>query len=84
MTHTPHDLHAEFPEDGAIMHTLKMNDAHFQRRADEYHDINREIHRIEAEVDAASDTRTEELKKARLALLDEISAMIATARRAEL
>ena len=80
MTHTPHELHSEFPDDGAVLHALKMNDAHFQRLADNYHDINREIHRIEAGVDAASDTRAEELKKARLALLDEISGMIAAAK----
>ena len=76
MTHTPHDLHAEFPDDGAALHALKMNDAHFRRRADHYHDINREIHRIEAEVEPASEARVEDLKKRRLALLDEIAAMI--------
>lgn len=80
MTHTPHELHAEFPDDGAVLHALKMNDGHFQRRAASYHDINREIHRIEAGVEAASDQRTEELKKARLVLLDEISGMINAAK----
>lgn len=77
MTHPPHDLHTEFPDDGAILHTLKMNDAHFRRRADSYHDINRELHRIEIGVEPASDARTEELKKMRLHILDEISDMIA-------
>jgi uncharacterized protein len=77
MTHTPHDFHAEFPDDGLILHSLKLNDAHFRHIADQYHGINREIHRIEAEVDAASDARVEDLKKTRLTLLDEISDMIA-------
>jgi uncharacterized protein len=77
MTHTPHDLHTEFPDDGSILHNLKLNNAHFRARADRYHDLNREIHRIEAEVDAASDARVEDLKKTRLTLLDEISDMIA-------
>jgi uncharacterized protein len=80
MTHTPHDLHTEFPDDGAVLHALKMNNAHFQSRADSYHDINREIHRIEAGVDAASDARIEELKKTRLVLLDDISSKIAAAK----
>lgn len=80
MTHTPHDLHAEFPGDDNILHALKLNDSHFQRRANKYHDINREIHRIEIGIEAASDTRVEELKKARLALLDEVSGLIATAK----
>ena len=34
--------------------------------------MNREIHRIEVEVEAASDERTEVLKKQRLALADEM------------
>jgi uncharacterized protein len=80
MAHVPHDLHAEFPDDGAVLHALKMNDAHFRARADQYHDLNREIHRIEIGAEAASDLRAEELKKSRLVLLDELSGMIAAAR----
>ena len=80
MSNTPHDLHAEFPDDGLILHALKMKDAHFNVRADHYHDLNRQIHRIEAGLDAASDIRAEDLKKSRLALLDEISGMIAAAK----
>ncbi|MEQ1549047.1 MAG: DUF465 domain-containing protein [Chakrabartia sp.] len=81
MTHTPHDLHAEFPNDVAILHDLKLGDMHFNRRAEAYHNINREIHRIDAGIDAASDAHTEELKKSRLALLDEIADMIAVVRK---
>lgn len=80
MSHTPHDLHAEFPDDGAVLHALKIGDAHFRARANHYHDLNREIHRIEIGAEAASDLRAEELKKSRLVLLDEISGMIAAAR----
>jgi uncharacterized protein YdcH (DUF465 family) len=83
MTHTPHDLHAEFPDDESVLHALKLNDGHFRLCSDQYHDINREIHRIEAGVDAASDFRVEDLKKSRLALLDEISGMIAAAKGAQ-
>jgi uncharacterized protein len=77
MTHTPHSLHAEFPNDEPVLHALKLNDAHFRLCSDHYHSINREIHRIEAGIDAASDFRVEDLKKSRLALIDEISSMIA-------
>ncbi|MCB2089699.1 MAG: DUF465 domain-containing protein [Sphingomonadaceae bacterium] len=76
MSHTPHELADEFPQDHAILHDLKMNNAHFVTLAERYHDVNREIHRIESEVEAASDDRAEELKKQRLALVDEISQMI--------
>ena len=79
MSHVPHELAAEFPEHTALLHELKLSDTHFQRVAERYHEINREIHRIEAEVEAASDFRLEDLKKQRLALLDEVSQMIAKA-----
>jgi uncharacterized protein YdcH (DUF465 family) len=77
---TQHDLHSEFPNDGEILHALKLDSAHFRALADRYHDANREIHRIEAEVEASSDARLEELKKQRLAMLDEVAAQIAARR----
>ena len=76
MSHVLHDLHAEFPNDVDILHQLKVSDQHFRTVSDRYHDINKEIHRIEAEVEAASDERSEELKKQRLLILDEVAAMI--------
>ena len=78
MTHVPHELHEEFPESAEALHRLKMDNAHFAKLAEEYHEINREIHRIEAEVEAASDVRTEDLKKRRLSLKDEIAALLKT------
>jgi len=72
MSHTPHELHGEFPDDAALIHRLKLSDNHFAKLADRYHHVNREIHRIESEVEAASDERAEHLKKQRLAMLDEI------------
>lgn len=80
MTHTPHALQAEFPDDADALHNLKLYSAHFNNRADAYHDLNRAIHRIDTGIDAASDDRIEELKKARLALLDEFAGMIAASK----
>ena len=80
MSHTPHELADEFPQDHAILHRLKLENAHFDTLAERYHEVNREIHRIESEVEAASDDRAEALKKQRLSLLDEIGRMVATAR----
>ncbi len=80
MSHTPHELHDEFPDDHALLHDLKLSAGHFQTVSERYHRVNREIHRIEAEVDHASDERLEDLKKQRLGLLDEVSQMIAKAR----
>lgn len=76
MTHTPHELAEKFPEFKDKIHDLKMNNQHFSNLADEYHKANREVHRIETEVESASDVRAEELKKHRIKLLDEITAIL--------
>jgi hypothetical protein len=76
MTHVPHELAAEFPEQAALIHRLKETDAHFAKLAERYHEVNRAIHRIEAEIEPASDEHAEALKKQRLALADEIAAML--------
>lgn len=74
--HTPHELHDEFPQDADALHRLKLGNPHFARLAERHHEVNREIHRIAAEIEAASDERLEGLKRERLHLLDEIAAMI--------
>ncbi|MEZ5742639.1 MAG: DUF465 domain-containing protein [Sphingomonadaceae bacterium] len=80
MSHTPHELHDEFPDDADLLREMKLSNGHFQKVSADYHEVNREIHRIEAEVEHASDDRLEDLKKRRLAMLDEVSKMIAKAR----
>jgi uncharacterized protein len=81
MSHTPHELAEEFPDDHAAIHELKTGNAHFARLADEYHAVNREIHRIEAEVEPTSDEVLTEARRQRLRLKDEIAAMIAAHKR---
>ncbi|PLK26078.1 YdcH family protein [Novosphingobium sp. TH158] len=83
MSHTPHELADEFHNDRALLHELKLSNPHFVTLADRYHDVNGEIHRIEAEIETPSDEYTETLKKKRLALIDEISGIISKARTAE-
>ncbi len=80
MSHTPHELADEFPEDRELLHELKVGNAHFVTLSDRYHEVNGEIHRIEAGVETPSDDYTETLKKKRLALLDEISGLVSKAR----
>lgn len=77
MSHVPHELHEEFPEAANTLHALKTSDAHFARLADEYHTVNREVHRIETDVEPASDDVLEDLKKKRLNLKDQIAAILA-------
>ena len=42
-----HDLHHEFPQFEQKIHDLKISDNHFKRLFDEYHELNKEIYRIE-------------------------------------
>lgn len=76
MGNTPHELAEEFPDKHEILHQLKISDAHFNKLADEYHDVNGQIHRYESGVEATSDFHLEGLKKQRLYLIDSISVMI--------
>ena len=79
MTHTPHELAEEFPEHADKLHELKTGNAHFNRLADEYHAVNREIHRLETRVETASDAHEASLRRSRMRLKDEIAAMLARA-----
>lgn len=72
MSHTPHELAEEFPDKVSAIHALRESNAHFKNITDSYHDLNREIHRGETDVEPMDDFHLEELKKQRLALLDEI------------
>ncbi|KND21203.1 hypothetical protein ADZ37_01590 [Pannonibacter phragmitetus] len=77
MSHVAHELHEEFPEAAGALHALKLSNAHFAKLADDYHEVNRELHRIESGIAPASDEATEDLKKKRLQLKDQIAAMLA-------
>ena len=77
--HTPNELHEAFPAGAAAIQRLKRENAHFARLAAHHHQVNREIHRIESGIEAASDERLEALKRERLHLLDAIAAMLETA-----
>lgn len=72
-----HDLHHEFPEYYDRIHELKTNNSHFARLFEEYHDLNREILRIEEGVENTTDEYLEELKKKRLLYKDKLYGMIA-------
>lgn len=72
MSHTPHELHEEFPDKVDAIHELKLSDAHFARLADEYHEVNRAVHRAETNVEPISQEAETDLRKKRAALKDEI------------
>lgn len=72
MSHTPHELAEEFPDKTELMSQLKQSDAHFVRLADEYHEVNRVVHRAETHVEPMEELAEIELRKKRAALKDEI------------
>ncbi len=72
MSHVPHELAAEFPEFKQRIHDLKVSDRHFLRLFDEYHVVNREVHRAEAAGLNISDEHYEDLKKQRMTLKDKL------------
>ncbi|WP_347310378.1 YdcH family protein [Defluviimonas sp. SAOS-178_SWC] len=79
MSNTPHELHEEFPAEAEKIHALKISNAHFARLADEYHALNREVHRAETGVEPVDQFAEVEMRKKRAALKDEIYRMIAAA-----
>ena len=76
MSHTPHELHEEFPDMADRIHELKTSNAHFSKLASSYHELNRTIHRAETDIEPMDDMHIEELKKMRLKLLDEINGIL--------
>jgi len=71
-----HDLIHEFPEHRERIHNLKMEDAHFARLFDEYHQVTKDVERMESEIEAVC-TQTEEAAKfKRLQLKDKLYKML--------
>jgi len=76
MSHVPHELAEEFPEHVDLIHTLKTTNAHFAKLFDDYHALNRKIHRAETDVEPTSDERMTDLRRRRLAMKDEVYALL--------
>lgn len=76
MSHVPHELAAEFPGFKEQIHILKMSNAHFARLFDDYHMVNREVHRVEAAGLNITDEHYHELKTQRMKLKDELYAIL--------
>ncbi|WP_299894927.1 DUF465 domain-containing protein [uncultured Ruegeria sp.] len=79
MSHTPHELAEEFPDKVELMSQLKQTDAHFARLADEYHEVNRIVHRAETNVEPMEELAEVDLRKKRASLKDEIWALLSKA-----
>lgn len=76
MSHVPHELAEEFPEFVALMSELKTSDAHFVKLFDEYHELNRKVHRAETNVEPREELSEVDLRKRRGAVKDEVYAYL--------
>lgn len=76
MSHTPHELSEEFPQNVGQMATLRQVDTHFTKLSESYHTVNRAIHRAETNVEPTSDDHMQEMRRERIALKDEIAAYL--------
>jgi uncharacterized protein len=72
MTHVPHELAEEFPDNKDQIHDLNGSDPHFQKLTEEYHTVNREIHRTETNVTPTDEGYEKQLRRQRMALKDQI------------
>ena len=76
MSHTPHQLAEEFPAHAERIHDLKQSDAHFARLAEDYQELNRQIHRMETEIEPVATHIEEVARKKRVALKDKIASYL--------
>ena len=72
----PHELSEEFPQEVSLIEQLRKANYEFRRLATGYDEVNRSIHRIESGEEPTSDEVLEKLKKRRLKLKDEITAIL--------
>jgi len=71
-----HNLAHEFPEYKDQIHELKVNDPEFAQLFEKYEDIDKEIYRIEMQIENTSDEYLEGLKIKRVKLKDQLYAML--------
>lgn len=76
MTHTPHELAEDFPGQADMIHELKLKDGEFRYLAEQYHEVNRAIHRAETNVEPCDHFHEEAMRKERMRLKDQIAAKL--------
>jgi uncharacterized protein YdcH (DUF465 family) len=71
-----HTLLQAFPDHHHTIRHLKMNDRHFAKLFDEYHELDSQVRRFETGVEHATDEDVHALKSKRVNLKDELFAMV--------
>jgi uncharacterized protein len=78
MSHTPHELADEFPNAAEKIHLLKAHDPHFATLVEDYHAVNRQVHRAETRVEPMTEAAESALRHRRAHLKDNIARLLAT------
>ena len=76
MFNETHELSHEFPEYKEQIRVLKAENAHFLKLYTQYNDVTARVSRMEKEIEPVSDVLMEQTKKERLALKDQLFAML--------
>ena len=76
MSHTPHELADDFPNDKDRIREMRRTSPHFAKLAERYHEINRTIHRMEERIEPVTDKTEFALRRERMMLKDQLYAML--------
>ncbi len=76
MSHTPHELNEEFPQQIEQITALRQSDAHFAKLSESYHSLNRAVHRAETDIEPTNDENMQKMRRERMILKDEIAAYL--------
>ncbi len=79
MSNTPHDMYEDFPGLTAKIQEMKQASPHFAKLFDEYHAVNRDVHRAEERVDTVTAEVEATIRRRRMALKDELYRMLTAA-----
>ena len=71
-----HSLLTEFPQYRERIHSLKLKNPTFARLYREYDEVDKQLYRVAEEIETPSDRYTEELKKRRVLLKDELYVLL--------
>jgi uncharacterized protein YdcH (DUF465 family) len=73
---TPQALHEAFPEHIDKIQQLMLQDPDFKRRAQEFHQLSRAVHRATMHEEPVEEVAVDELKKRRDLMRDELYRLI--------
>ena len=76
MSHTPHELIDDFPNERDRISELKRTSPHFAKLAERDHEVNRTIHRMEERIEPVADQTEFSLRRERMMLKDQLFAMM--------